>query len=48
MTEQNSVEQAKPETIPVSIKFLQNLVNYLQTKPYVEVHEFIDVLVNKK
>ena len=37
----------EPEMIPVDVRFLQALLEYLSTRPYSEVHKFIDPLTGK-
>lgn len=37
----------QPQFVQVDIRFLQALLDYLSTRPYSEVHQFIDVLIGK-
>jgi len=35
----------QPQVVQVELGFMQAIVNYLATRPYGEVHQFMDVLV---
>ena len=41
------MENQQPRMIPVDVNLLQAIVDYMQTKPYQEVHQFIDILTGK-
>ena len=46
--EQNQDQpQEQPKVVSVDVRFLQDLTNYLITKPYNEVSHFVDVLTGK-
>ena len=35
----------QPQFAKVDVNFLQAILDYLMTKPYAEVHQFVDVLM---
>ena len=36
------------QVVKVDVPFLQQILNYLQSKPYVEVHQLIDIILNNQ
>jgi hypothetical protein len=45
---ENQEQTQEVEFIKVDKRFLQEILNYLSTKPYNEVHQFVDVLVGRQ
>ena len=45
---QEAQQPEQPDVVQVERRFLQEILNYLTTKPYQEVHQFVDVLTGRQ